>query len=248
MTDNPFSLQGRTVLVTGASAGLGRSTAIGVSQAGARVLITGRNIEKLEATRAALAPGAEHVMIPSDLTKPEERARLAAELPALDGIVHCAGLTLLHPFKFNSEKRYHEIYSINVEAPLFLTQQFSKARKLNNGASIVFISSISPNVGTKGHSIYSGSKAAIQGISRVLAHELAPAKIRSNCLSPGMVKTEVADGMSDQITPELLAADEARYPLGYGAPEDVANAVVFFLSPASKWITGTNLIMDGGLM
>lgn len=248
MSANPFSLQGKTVLVTGASAGLGRQAAISASQSGARVIISGRNAAKLDSTFAALASGAEHILAPAELTKPEERARLAAELPALDGLVHCAGLTLLHPFKFNSEKRYHEIYSINVEAPLFLTQQFSKARKLNNGASIVFISSISPDVGTKGHSIYSGSKAALHGISRVLAHELAPAKIRSNCVSPGMVKTEVAEGMSDQITPELLALDEARYPLGYGTPEDVANAVIFFLSPASKWITGTNLIMDGGLM
>jgi NAD(P)-dependent dehydrogenase (short-subunit alcohol dehydrogenase family) len=248
MSENPFSLAGHTVLVTGASAGLGRQTAISVSQAGARVVITGRNAEKLAATFSALTPGPEHVLAPADLTKAEERVRLAAELPALDGLVHCAGLTLLHPFKFNTERRYHEIYSINVEAPLFLTQHFSKVRKLNPAASIVFISSISPNVGTKGHSIYSGSKAAVQGISRVLAHELAPMKIRSNCVSPGMVKTEVAEGMSDQITPELLAADEARYPLGYGTPEDVANAVIFFLAPASKWITGTNLIMDGGLM
>ncbi len=247
MSDNPFSLTGRTVLVTGATAGLGRQTAISVAQAGARVVITGRDDQRLAHTLAALH-GTDHVSAKADLTVPAERSRLAAELPALDGLVHCAGLTLLHPFKFNTERRYQEVYAINVEAPLFLTQQLAKSRKLNPGASIVFISSISPNVGTKGHSIYAGSKGALNGISRVLAHELSGQKIRSNCLSPGMVKTEVAEGMAEQITPELLAQDEARYPLGYGTPEDVANAAIFFLSPASKWITGTNLIMDGGLM
>jgi NAD(P)-dependent dehydrogenase (short-subunit alcohol dehydrogenase family) len=102
-------------------------------------------------------------------------------------------------------------------------------------------------VGTKGHAIYSGSKAAVHGISRVLAHELAASKIRSNCVSPGMVQTEVAVGMANQISPELLALDEARYPLGYGSPSDVANAIIFFLAPASKWITGVDLTMDGGL-
>lgn len=248
MSDNPFSLQGKTVLVTGATAGLGRQTAISVSQAGARVIISGRNTAKLDATFAELTPGADHLRAPAELTNSEDRAQLAAELPALDGIVHCAGLTLLHPFKFSTEKKYHEIYSINVEAPLFLTQQLSKGRKLNNGGSIVFISSISPNVGTKGHVIYAGSKAALHGMARVLAHELAPAKIRANCISPGMIKTEVAAGLAEQTSVELLAIDEKRYPFGYGEPEDVANAVIFFLSPASKWITGTNLIMDGGLM
>lgn len=243
---NPFSLAGKTVLVTGATAGLGRQTAITVSQMGARVIATGRNEERLTSTLQRME-GPGHRVLAADLANDKERERLVGELPALDGIAHCAGLTLLHPFKFSDEKRYHEIYAINVEAPLFLTQRLFKNKRLNQGASIVFISSISPNVGTKGHAIYSGSKAALHGISRVLAHELAAQKIRSNCVSPGMVQTEVAVGMANQISPELLAADEARYPLGYGAPEDVANAVVFFLSPASKWITGTNLIMDGGL-
>jgi NAD(P)-dependent dehydrogenase (short-subunit alcohol dehydrogenase family) len=243
---HPFSLTGRTVLVTGATAGIGRQTALSCAQMGARVIVTGRNAERLAATHTQLE-GSGHVAIAADLAEEKERERLVGELPALDGIAHCAGVTLLHPFKFSDERRYREVYGINVEAPLFLTQRLFKNKRLNHGASIVFISSISPNVGTKGHAIYSGSKAALHGISRVLAHELAAQRIRSNCVSPGMVQTEVAIGMANQISPELLAADEARYPLGYGKPEDVANAVIFFLAPASQWITGTNLIMDGGL-
>jgi len=243
---NPFSLSGKTVLVTGATAGLGRQTAITASQLGARVIITGRDEQRLAATHTVLE-GSGHVALPADLTHQEQRDELVAKLPALDGIAHCAGVTLLHPFKFSDEKRYREVYSINVEAPLFLTQRLFKNRKLSNGGSIVFIASLGAFIGARGHSIYAGSKAAIVGIMRVLAHELAGNAIRVNCVSPGMVKTEVVEGFANQVSPELVAADEARYPLGYGTPEDVANTVAFYLAPASKWITGTNLIMDGGL-
>ena len=246
MTHNPFSLEGKTLLVTGATAGLGRQTAISAAHMGARVIATGRNAERLDATVAQLA-GAGHAAIPSDLTNQEERDALTTKLPPLDGIAHCAGVTLLHPFKFSDEARYREVYAINVEAPLFLTQRLFKKKKLNNGGSIAFIASLGAFIGARGHSIYAGSKAAIIGIMRVLAHELAGNGIRANCISPGMVKTEVVEGFAQQVSAEVVAADEARYPLGYGTPEDVANTVVFYLSPASKWITGTNLIMDGGL-
>jgi NAD(P)-dependent dehydrogenase (short-subunit alcohol dehydrogenase family) len=243
---HPFSLSGRTVLVTGATAGIGRQTALSVAQMGARVIVTGRNAGRLTATHTQLE-GSGHVAIAADLADEKERERLVGELPALDGIAHCAGVTLLHPFKFSDERRYREVYSINVEAPLFLTQRLFKHKRLANGGSIVFIASLGAFIGARGHSIYAGSKAAIVGIMRVLAHELAGNRIRVNCVSPGMVKTEVVDGFAHQVSAEVVAADEARYPLGYGTPEDVANTVVFYLAPASKWITGTNLIMDGGL-
>jgi NAD(P)-dependent dehydrogenase (short-subunit alcohol dehydrogenase family) len=243
---HPFDLTGRTILVTGATAGLGRQTAISVSQMGARVVVTGRNEERLADTFSRLQ-GDDHISVSAELAQEETRCALVNKLPPLDGIAHCAGVTLLHPFKFSDERRFREVYAANVEAPLFVTQGLFKSKRLKPGASIVFVSSISPKVGTKGHAIYSGSKAAVHGISRVLAHELASSKIRSNCVSPGMVQTEVAVGMANQISPELLALDEARYPLGYGTPEDVANAIIFLLAPASKWITGIDLIMDGGL-
>ncbi len=243
---HPFSLSGKTVLITGATAGLGRQTAITAAQMGARVLVTGRNEERLAATHRQLE-GCGHLAIAANLVEEKEREALVSQLPALDGIVHCAGVTLLHPFKFSDEKRYREVYAINVEAPLFLTQRLFKSKRLTNGGSIVFIASLGAFIGARGHSIYAGSKAAIIGIMRVLAHELAGNGIRVNCLSPGMVKTEVVDGFSQQVSAEVVAADEARYPLGYGTPEDVANTAVFYLAPASKWITGTNLIMDGGL-
>jgi NAD(P)-dependent dehydrogenase (short-subunit alcohol dehydrogenase family) len=243
---NPFDLSGKTILVTGATAGLGRQSAVTASFMGARVIITGRNEEKLERTFKTLH-GEGHTALVADFAEAVNRDAFADELPALDGIAHCAGATLLQPLQFITEKRFREIYTINVEAPLFLTQRILKKRKLNKGGSLAFISSIAAFRGALGHSIYAGSKAALVGIVRVLAHELAGLKIRANCISPGMVKTEVAEGLAQQLSPEAVAADEATYPLGYGTPEDVANAVVYFLSPASRWVTGTNFIMDGGL-
>ena len=243
---NPFDLTGRTILVTGATGGLGRQTAISISQMGATVVLIGRREERLKSVLAELT-GEGHVSFVTDLANRVARDELAAKSPPLDGIAHCAGKTLLQPFKFITEEQYEEIYQINVQAPMFLTQKLLKNKLIRPGASLVFVSSISPITGWKGHSIYAGSKAAIVAIARVLAHELAPSRIRANTISPAMIKTEVVDGLSEQMSAEYIATDAARYPLGYGEPEDVANAITFFLSDASKWITGSNLIMDGGL-
>jgi NAD(P)-dependent dehydrogenase (short-subunit alcohol dehydrogenase family) len=242
---NPFSLEGKTVLITGTTSGLGRQSAITASQMGARVIITGRNQERLDDTFSKL-DGSGHVAIAADLADMASRDELVGKLPALDGVVHSAGATQLHPFKYADEKRYHEIYAINVEAPMFLTQRLFKGRKLNREASIIFIASVSAFEGYIGHSVYAGSKAALVGISRVLAHEMAGLRIRSNCISPAMVNTEVVEAFASHVSPEAVVADKAKYPLGYGTVEDVANAVVFFLSSGSRWVTGTNFIMDGG--
>ena len=243
---NPFDLTGKRVLVTGATSGLGRQSAISASQMGARVIITGRDKERLAETFSHLH-GVDHQAFPADLTIEAERGTLVDQLPPLDGIAHCAGFAPLLPFGFNDQKRYHETYGINVEAPLFFTQRLFKNRRLNRGASLVFIASVGAFRGAKGHSLYAGSKAALVGMVRVLAHELAGMKVRANCISPGTVRTEIVDALASHISHEAVAADEALYPLGYGTAEDVANAVVYFLSPASRWVTGTNFIMDGGL-
>ena len=243
---HPFDLSGKTVLVTGATSGLGYQTAVSIAEMGGRVVITGRR-EELLANALSELTGEGHTACPADLTSAEDRERLISQLPPLDGIAHCAGITLLHPFKFSDEARFHQVYSINVEAPFFLTQKILKDKLLLNGASIVFVSSLAPFTGTKGHSIYAGTKASVIALARVLAHELAPSRIRANSIAPAMVKTAVVEGFIQQVSPERAAADEARYPLGYGEPRDVANAIIFFLSSASKWITGSNLIMDAGL-
>lgn len=243
---HPFELTGKSILITGASSGLGRQSAISASQMGGRVVITGRDQARLEETASQLH-GAEHLVFPADLTNAEERDALVGKLPALDGFVHSAGIAPLLPFAFADHKRFHDTYQINVEAPFFFTQRLVKSRKLNRGASVVFISSMAAFHGAIGHSIYAGSKAAMVGIIRVLAHELAGMKIRANCISPGTVHTPMMDQLPDMITAEGLARHEAEHLLGFGTPEDVANAVVYFLSPASRWVTGTNFAIDGGL-
>jgi NAD(P)-dependent dehydrogenase (short-subunit alcohol dehydrogenase family) len=243
---HPFQLTGKTILVTGATSGLGMQAAVSISEMGGTVVITGRRKEKLEETLSLLV-GSGHRACAADLTVAQERDELVAQLPALDGIAHCAGITLLHPFKFSDEEKFHKVYATNVEAPFYLTQKVLKAKKLLPEASLVFISSLAPFTGTKGHAIYAGTKASIISLARVLAHELASTRIRANSIAPAMVKTSVVEGFIAQVSPEVAARDEARYPLGYGNPRDVANAIVFFLSRGSKWITGSNLIMDAGL-
>jgi len=244
---NPFSLNGQTILVTGASSGIGRQIAISVSQMGGRLVIAGRNAERLQQTLERLS-GEGHQAIQGDLATPEGRERLIAACPPLNGLVNNAGTALLRPFKFTDDERLENLFDINFFAPFKLTRDLVKKKKILPGASIVFISSIAPLVGTAGLSAYSSTKAAINGLTRTLSRELVSSKIRVNAISPGMVKTEMADQLENIIDSELAAADTARYPLGYGEPEDVANATVFLLSPASRWITGINLIADGGLL
>lgn len=248
MTDRnatPFHLTGRTILITGASSGIGRACAVAVSKLGANVLITGRNRERLDETLTML-DGDGHTVLTADLVIASERAALVDALPRLDGVVHSAGLAKLRPVAYVDERSLSETTSIDMYAPLLLTTAMLKNKKVENGASIVFISSISGVVGVVGLMSYAASKAALLGAARVLAVELSARKIRVNCVSPGMVSTPMAGELDRTLGEEVRRTDEARYPLGYGLPEDVANTVTFLLSPASRWITGTNVVLDGG--
>ena len=217
---NPFSLKNKTVLVTGASSGIGKAIAIECSKMGAQVVITGRNEQRLQETYKLLE-GLQPAYIVADLTKKEDIETLVNQIDSLNGLVNCAGLTIPKPVKFLQEK-------------------------LQKTSSIVFISSIS---GTKvsyiGNSIYSASKGAINGICKGLALELASQQIRVNTITPGMVETNIVSG--GEVTQEQMEADKQKYPLKrYGKPEEVAYAVVYLLSEASSWVTGSNLLIDGG--
>jgi NAD(P)-dependent dehydrogenase (short-subunit alcohol dehydrogenase family) len=238
-----FSLAGKTCLVTGASSGIGRVCCIEIAAAGGVVIATARNEERLAETLASL-PGDEHQAIPTDLLEASDRERLIAACPDLDGIVHSAGVNRLAPVRFATEKVFAEILSVNLEAPLFLTRELLCARRIRGGASNVFISSSSAVTGGAGLLAYASSKSALLGATKVIAGELARERIRCNCLLPAMVRTPMTEG--GMLTAEQICADERRYPLGYGKPEDVAAAAVFFLSDASRWITGQSLILDGG--
>lgn len=242
---NPFSLENKKILVTGASSGIGKAIAIECSKMGARVIITGRNEERLAETYKELV-GEHPAYIVADLTKEEDIEHLVALTDSLNGLVNCAGLTIPKPFKFLQESDIETVMTINFNAPLLLTQRLVKKKKLEKGGSVVFISSIS---GTKvsyiAGSIYSASKGAINGLCKGLALELASQQIRVNTVVPGMVETNIVSG--GEIAEEQLEIDRQKYPLKrYGKPEEVAYAVVYLLSGASGWVTGSNLLIDGG--
>lgn len=245
MHKNIFSLQGKKILVTGASSGIGKQTAIAIALQGGEVIITGRNQLKLSAT-FDLLEGSGHQVINADLNHAAEVENLVSLLPALDGVVLNSGIMETLPFKFITEEKLSHLVKTNFTSPVMLLNAIIRKKLLKKQSAVVFISSIGGNViGTIGNGMYSASKGAINGIQKVLALELAGQKIRVNSICPGMVKTEM--WMDDAtITAEQLAADEKKYPLGYGEPADVANAAVYLLSDAAKWVTGTSLILDGG--
>ena len=242
---NPFSLAGKTIFVTGASSGIGRSIAIECSKAGATLIISGRDEERLKETLHSLE-GSVHRQIIADLQKQEDIPRLVEELPALDGVIHAAGIVKTLPFPFINREDFSAIIETNLMAPAMLSQLLVKSKKMNKDSSIVFISSIS---GTRcaipGNSMYSASKGAINGLMKNMALDLAPKKIRVNSIAPGMIETGLMkDG---RITTEQLEEDMKRYPLKrYGKPEEVAWAAIYLLSDASNWITGSSLLLDGG--
>lgn len=246
MTDfNPFSLVGKTILVTGASSGIGRGIAVACSKMGATVVINGRNIAKLNES-LSLMDGDSHVIASGDITDEECLNRIVEELPILDGIVHCAGVLNRMLAKQLSSEDIDKIMEVNFKAPVLLQSLILQKKKINKNASIVFVSSIGADSPSIGNGVYSASKGALISYSNCLMLELAPRGIRVNCISPAMVWTDLAHDI--MVTEEELKADEQRYPLKrYGKPEDIANLAIYLLSDASSWMTGTNIRITGGI-
>lgn len=245
---NPFSLENKTILITGASSGIGRACAIECARAGARLVITGRDEGRLSETLSALS-GKEHSAVPADLTQTDEAAeKLLAAVPAvLDGIVHAAGISQLRPFPFVSPKNLENVFQINTLAPLELTRRLLKKGKIREGSSIVFISSTAgTRISSVGQTAYAASKAALCGAAKSMALELAFQKIRVNSICPGAVDTPIHESVG--LNREQLEADAQNYPLRrHGKPEEIAYAAVYLLSDAAAWTTGTELVIDGGL-
>lgn len=244
MSYNPFSLEGKTVLVTGASSGIGQATAIECSKMGAKVVITGRNAERLQETYNLLG-GTGHFQIIADLENVEEIDSLVAECPVLNGLVNNAGRGLSKPVNFLKVDDLQGVFQTNLFGVALLTKALLKKKKIAKNASLVFTSSISAYKTAPGLSVYAASKAAISAYMRTCALELASKGIRSNAVLPGMVETKLIN--SGTYTDEDKQADLAFYPLGrYGCPNDIAFGVIYLLSDASAWVTGTEMIIDGG--
>ena len=241
---NPFSLESKTILVTGASSGIGRGIAMSCSRMGATVILNGRNYQKLGATLDLLEKG-EHRIIAADLTNNESVNKMMEQLPVLDGIVHCAGIGQRVLCKMATEQDVDTVMEANFKGPALLQAALLKSKKIAKGASIVFIASISTWSPSIGNAFYSASKAAIVSYANCLALELAPRKIRVNCISPAMVWTDLI--LQEGVDEEQLKADEQKYLLKrYGTPEDIANLAIYMLSDASSWMTGSNVQITGG--
>jgi len=245
--NNPFSLEGKTILVTGASSGIGRGIAIECSKMGARMVITGRNSKRLNDTFEALQ-GDNNMQIVADLSDDSQIEYLINSCPEIDGFVSNAGIPKLMIIKYIQKEDLNEIIKVNTIAPILLTSGLVKNKKLKKNSSVVFISSISGvNISTLGESSYSASKGAIHGFVKGAAIDLAPQKIRVNSINPGLIQTNILDLAGEMFSEEDIKEKLKQYPLKrIGQPEDVAYAAIYFLSDASSWVTGSYLVIDGG--
>ena len=241
---NPFSLEGKTILVTGSSSNIGRKIAIRCSEMGARVVVAARDEERMKATVAEMeGEGNQYIQV--DLTDADSIAMLAEQLPVLDGVVLCAARFDTTPVKNIKRETVLSIFETNTFANFDILQKLLKKKKIEKGGSIIFISSVASMRPYKGNSLYSATKGAVNSFSKVLATELGAKRIRVNCIHPGIVRRDV--GIREgTLSAEQQRAEMERFPLGMGDTDDIAYASVYLLSNVSKWITGIDLIVDGG--
>lgn len=241
---NPFTLQGKTIFVTGASSGIGRCSAIACSKMGATLCLTGRNETRLNETVSNLS-GSGHLSLTGDLTQEENIARIVSELPKLDGVVFSAGVNDKSLIKHLTAEKMEKVMGVNFVSPALTLKELSRQKKLNNGSSIVMISSISAFYSTIANTMYAASKGALDSMVRVAALELASKKIRVNGIRPGVVESPLLD---DYPLKENLEEFVKQVPLGrFAKPEEIAYGVIYCLSDASAWMTGTVFNVDGGI-
>jgi NAD(P)-dependent dehydrogenase (short-subunit alcohol dehydrogenase family) len=245
MSQHLFDLKGKTFLVTGASSGIGYEVCKTIALMNGNFIAVARREELLESLLKEYGTK-NSTYIAADLSTNKGIEKVVNAIDKIDGLVHSAGATELTPLRFYTTEKIDKLRIINYDSVLLLVNSIAKKKKINKFSSIVLISSLSSIIGSKGLGIYSGLKGALVSISRAWANEFSLYKTRVNCVSPGMVKTDISIQLEEHLSKEQALIDEAKYPLGYGEPEDVAYPVVFLLSDAAKWITGQNIILDGG--
>lgn len=247
---NPFSLEGKTILITGASSGIGAQCAIDCSKMGAKIVLLARNEERLQDTLKNME-GKGHLTISFDLDNlsliPNIVDEIVNQIGPLDGVLHCAGISTTTPLKLVKEDMLEKYFRTNVFSTTLLTKEICKMKyHKKEGASIVFFSSVAACNGESAKSTYSMTKGALISGMRSLACEYGTKKIRFNCISPGIVITPINKNQPYLEDPELRVKYEKKHILGFGQPTDISQACIFLLSDAARWITGQNIIVDGG--
>ena len=241
-----INLKGKTILVTGASAGIGSAVAQLCSDLGAKVCITGRNMDRLIEVSKQLSIESE--LFQADLTLEKDIDDLVKALPCIDGWVHCAGIIEPFPIKFIQSKHIKSMFTINFDSACLLSSKLMQHKKVNNASSFVFMSSVSASHPYNGGSLYAASKAALESFSRSIALEFSSKGIRSNCIAAALVETDMFHQTQKAHSEEEMLEIISAYPLGIGRPIDVANAAAFLLSSQASWMTGSVLTLDGGLL
>lgn len=247
---NPFSLENKTIVVTGASSGIGRQCAIDCSKMGARVVVIARNEERLDETIVQLE-GENHVKVVADLTDftalPIIVKNIVNEAGPIGGLVNCAGISKTELLKQTTADKLDSFFKSNVYSSILLAKEVCKKGIFDErGTSIVFLSSVASVVGGAGKSVYSATKGALISGMRSLSVEYAIKKIRFNAISPGVIETPINASQPYLADPELREKTISQHLLGLGQCTDISNACIYLLSEASRWVTGQNLIVDGG--
>lgn len=248
---NPFSIEGRIILVTGASSGIGRQVAIWLSTQGAKIILVARNAARLNETLKSMQ-GGDHIIEPFDFLDDADVSvwlkSISKKIGLLDGLVHAAGIQDPKPIRASNTRHWETLMATNVTSAFSLIKAFRQKGVCSQESSIVLLSSVMAKVGQPALLSYCASKGAIESMVHAAALELAREGIRVNAVAPGVVKTEMLESLESLIGGNSMQEIEKKHPLGLGNPLDVAYAINYLLSPASRWVTGTSLVVDGGYL